>query len=196
MRIKDAGLQKITCLYIAIAAAIALSGCGAQETQKHSETHHVSKADKVSKHDHANNYAKPGANIRLVSQDAIVLVPGEESAHQILFNIAKPEGQLYLKLKPSDGLALVNTAPEQTFNLSQETMPLAVDVNLNADNKGTYSLLFQLKHSFDGHESSRALGLAVQAGELIQAKAKAGDQEKPHPKVISMPAEEEIITHD
>lgn len=155
-----------------------------QKTQITAPTTHTSAS---------KQYLKPGADVALVDTSPIKLVPGQTSSVDIDLAVAKNVGELKVDIRADDGLEILSQPKQLEFKLvpyGRYKLPL----QLLAQTPGRFYIHIQAQLTQSGQTLGRSLTVAVHVGEPIQQQKMAHSSSAANDAVISLPAQETIIT--
>ncbi len=135
-------------------------------------------------------YQKPGASIWLAEPLSVQLDPFTKKSVTIDFGSGS-KGLLSMEALTEDGISIVSDITHWTFDLSQDTPQVTLDIEANE--VGRYNIMFHAKIAEGDNASNRVFGISVLVGDEATLKAKA--KQKPKKDAVVMKAEETITQH-
>jgi hypothetical protein len=138
---------------------------------------------------------KPGAAVTLGSSNLVEVRPGVVETLNILLNTQEIVGNMHVDINPGDGLRVITEPTTKDFLLgTHAAYPLSVSVL--SEKPGRFYLNLNVVVNRGESTSARHLAVIIQSGPQLEVKATL--LEKPQgiedKKVISLPAQEEIIS--
>lgn len=137
-------------------------------------------------------YAKPGADVRLVNPAPVFLEPGKTSNVELILAAASDSGIMRVQISADPELEVLSGQEQLEFPLAS-TGNYSIPLQLQSQTPGRFYIRMQVSLDIDGQVKGRSLALAVQVG------APAMPSEKMAPSssgsvddVISLPAQETI----
>lgn len=157
----------------------------------------IETTQKVSKHpillntQQHHSYQKPGAAIRLLTDQQIQIDRDERKEVTFTFMAQARSGKLTLTVKPSDGLVIENISPAYVYDLPLKSIELPLDIQGLVDGEQTVYFIAEL------NGESRTMGVIVWVGDLaaqVQAEKEKAALAQDAPSIISLPAVEVVKT--
>lgn len=133
--------------------------------------------------------AKPGADIKLVSNALIAIMANELAHTDIVLETMESSGELIIEFFPSQGLSLKNTSTPHVIKFDSSA-PIKIPVSLAAMTNGRYYLNMHISLNNMDSISVRNLAVIVQVGPLAEQAVKL--QKTVGENIIVLPAQETI----
>lgn len=176
----------LTCMFLGLVAC-----SDAVTKQKNTSVEKVSKQPVLLSTQQQHAYQKPGADIRLLTDQQIQIDRDERKEVTFTFMAQARSGKLTLIVKPSDGLAIENISSEYVYDLPLKSIELPLDIQGLVDGEQTVYFMAEL------NGKRRTMGVLVWVGDLAaqtQAQKEKAALAQDAPSIISLPAAEVVKT--
>lgn len=176
----------LSCIFLGLLA------CGDTLTQQKSTVVETTNQQPIPIKPHQQNtYQKPGAGIRLLTNQQIQIDRDERKKVTFTFIAQAYSGELILTVKPSDGLVIENLSPTYVYNLPLTSIELPLEIQGLVDGEQTLHFMAEL------NSKRRSMGVLVWVGDLatqVEANREKEALAPDAPSTISLPAVEVVKT--
>ena len=184
-------LKLFQIILSSILFCVAVCGDAAVAEQQSAAVEQISSQSALSNAHQKYTYQKPGAGIRLLTNQQVQIDRDEPKEVIFTFMAQAHSGELTLTVQPSDGLIVENLSSTYVYDLPLKPIELPLDIQGLVDGEQALHFTAEL------NGKRRTMGVLVWVGDLaaqVQVANEKAALAQDAPSIISLPAVEVVKT--